>query len=99
MGKEANGEEAQDGGQDTQSCAFSTWFWSLSQHGGYCLVSPMMPIIKDRAKPINQSIFDKTLSSFINICISNYKVSTFSHFHRLTIHKLMEIFCYALNFA
>lgn len=53
---------------------------TLSQHGGYFLVSLTMPIIKGSAKPINQSKFDKTLSSFINICISNYKVSTI-HFH------------------
>lgn len=45
-----------------------------------------MPIIKDSAKPITRSEFDKTSSSFINICISNYKVSTmhFHIFHRLT---------------
>lgn len=43
---------------------FTTWC--------YFLVSPTMPIIKDSAKPINQSKSDKTLSSFINICISNY---------------------------
>lgn len=69
--EEANGEEAQDGKQDTDSCAFSTWFWSLF-HNMVVIVSPTMTIIKDSAKPINQSKFDKTLSSFINICISNY---------------------------
>lgn len=35
-------------------------FGHFSQHGGYFLVSLNMPIIKDSAKPINQSKFDKT---------------------------------------
>lgn len=75
-------------------------FGHFSQHGGYFLLSLTMPIIKDSAKPINQSKFDKTLfSSFINICISNYKVSTFAHFHRLTYTQTHEVFRYALNFA
>lgn len=45
---------------------------------GYFLVCPTVPIIKHGAKPTNQSKFDKTLSSFINICISNYKVYIFT---------------------
>lgn len=70
---------------------FTTW-WLLP-------VYLTKPIIKDITKPIYQSKFDKTSSSFINICNSNYKVSTIHlHVFRLT-HTFMEVFCYAVNFV
>lgn len=57
---------------------------TFSQRGGYFLISLTMPIIKDSAKPIKANLIKHSFSSFTNICDSNYKVSTFARFHRLT---------------
>lgn len=53
---------------------------TFSQHRGYSLIPLTMPVIKDSAKPIKANLIKHSFSSFINICNSNYKVSTI-HLH------------------
>lgn len=83
--EEADGGEAHDGGQGTELCIQYMVLVTLSQHGYSLVFLRVRHMIKDSAKPIYiYKQICKTSSSFINICNSNYKVSTFAHCHRLT---------------
>lgn len=64
-------------------------FWSLFHNMVVFLyILLVRHVIKDSAKHIYILYISKlakhSSSSFINICNSNYKVSTCAHFHRLT---------------
>lgn len=72
-----------------QKLCIQYMFWSLFHNMvSFLYILLVRHMIKDSAKPIYiyiSKLAKHSSSSFINICNSNYKVSTCAHFHRLRL--------------